>query len=636
MSTNELINKLMVTFLDEVIPDAEVQVKSDVANQVAAMLVNEDSVANIEQLSNVAQELAKRYKNTPRDIANVIAYLAEVLDLPAVELSQAEQDLLTKLTAKLASGKLAVVNLDDEALKQGLPAFADKHNGGFSFNSQSGCFIRFSDNKQMLFTSDDQNVIRAEIDFDEGVVVAKSLPNYTVQTLIEDVNATMETPYQIKLMEQRENVTLDNITEEKVLQYLDGNKNVLVDNPNINTQAVLNLIINNYAIENELQLNDKRITIPNATEIMRTIHEYMVDLHSPKADESVPLVEQAVEQTVEQPAVAAEPVETAAQTETVNNVEDAAHIVIESLKKQPNKILELLQNSDNDYSGALNKYVSNAVPTVLSNPAALNDVQKEQVAGVVNSKASEIYQVAEEYRQAEKQRYEQSRNKFTKDEVMAVINAHPSHVDFMNQLNVSASYIADKIVEYFNDNGVDLSLNTSRDSTILNTLYMLALYEYNVEAIGNEEFRRVNVPNTENLIFDTKFFKTLIKKNFTRVDVQDDDVVFALNKDLESSKSFLDLSGETLTTILGLLDQKQCMRVMAMYVIRGADIPSHDFNAETDEINVQMSYATLAVISSSKADILYIQTGKGEPTVARSELVHTVPTRMKLVDFLDM
>jgi tartrate dehydratase alpha subunit/fumarate hydratase class I-like protein len=43
MSANELINKLMVTFLDEVIPDAEVQVKSDVANQVAAMLVNEDS-----------------------------------------------------------------------------------------------------------------------------------------------------------------------------------------------------------------------------------------------------------------------------------------------------------------------------------------------------------------------------------------------------------------------------------------------------------------------------------------------------------------------------------------------------------------------------------------------------------------
>lgn len=165
---------------------------------------------------------------------------------------------------------------------------------------------------------------------------------------------------------------------------------------------------------------------------------------------------------------------------------------------------------------------------------------------------------------------------------------------------------------------------------------MLALYEYNVEAIGNEEFRRVNVPNTENLIFDTKFFKTLIKKNFTRIDVQDDDVVFALNKELETSKSFLDLSGETLTTILGLLEQKQCMRVMAMYIIRGADIPSHDFNAETDEINVQMSYATLAVISSSKADILYIQTGKGEPTVARSELVHTVPTRMKLVDFLDM
>ena len=75
---------------------------------------------------------------------------------------------------------------------------------------------------------------------------------------------------------------------------------------------------------------------------------------------------------------------------------------------------------------------------------------------------------------------------------------------------------------------------------------------------------------------------------------------------------------------------------MSMYIIRGADIPSHDFNAETDENNVQMSYATLAVISSSKADILYIQTGKGEPTVARSELVHTVPTRMKLVDFLDM
>ena len=202
MSANELINKLMVTFLDEVIPDAELQVKSDVANQVAAMLVNEDSVANIEQLSNVAQELAKRYKNTPRDIANVVAYLAEVLDLPAVELSQAEQDLLTKLTAKLVAGKLAVVNLDDEALKQGLPAFADKHNGGFSFNSQSGCFIRFSDNKQMLFTSDDQNVFRAEIDFDEGVVVAKSLPNYAVQDLINDVNTTMETPYKIKLMEE--------------------------------------------------------------------------------------------------------------------------------------------------------------------------------------------------------------------------------------------------------------------------------------------------------------------------------------------------------------------------------------------------------------------------------------------------
>lgn len=632
MSANELINKLMVTFLDEVIPDAELQVKSDVANQVAAMLVNEDSVANIEQLSNVAQELAKRYKNTPRDIANVIAYLAEVLDLPAVELSQAEQDLLTKLTAKLVAGKLAVVNLDDEALKQGLPAFADKHNGGFSFNSQSGCFIRFSDNKQMLFTSDDQNVIRAEIDFDEGVVVAKSLPNYAVQDLINDVNATMETPYKIKLMEERENVTLDNITEEKVLQYLDNNKTVLVDNPNINTQAVLNLIINNYAIENELQLNDKRITIPNATEIMRTIHEYMVDLHTPKADESVP----AVEQLVEQPVVVAESVETVEPTETVSNVEDAAHIVIESLKKQPNKILELLQNSDNDYSGALNKYVANAVPTVLSNPVALNDAQKEQVAAVVNSKASEIYQVAEEHRQAEKIRYEQSRNKFTKEEVMAVINAHPSHVDFMNQLNVSASYIADKIVDYFNDNGVDLSLNTSRDSTILNTLYMLALYEYNVEAIGNEEFRRINVPISENLIFDTKFFKTLIKKNFTRIDVQDDDVVFALNKELEASKSFLDLSGETLTTILGLLDQKQCTRIMSMYIIRGADIPSHDFNAETDEINVQMSYATLAVISSSKADILYIQTGKGEPTVARSELVHTVPTRMKLVDFLDM
>lgn len=632
MSANELINKLMVTFLDEVIPDAELQVKSDVANQVAAMLVNEDSVANIEQLSNVAQELAKRYKNTPRDIANVIAYLAEVLDLPPVELSQAEQDLLSKLTEKLVTGKLAVVNIDDETLKQGLPAFADKHNGGFSFNSKSGCFIRFSDNKQMLFTSDDQNVIRAEIDFDEGVVVAKALPAYAVQDLINDVNATMETPYKIKLMEERENVALDNITEEKVLQYLDNNKTVLVDNPNINTQAVLNLIINNYAIENGLQLNDKRITIPNATEIMRTIHEYMVDLHTPKADETVP----AVEQLVEQPAVVAESVETVEPTETVSNVEDAAHIVIESLKKQPNKILELLQNSDNDYSGALNKYVANAVPTVLSNPATLNDAQKEQVAAVVSGKSSEIYQAAEEYRQAEKQHYEQSRNKFTKDEVMTVINAHPSHVDFMNQLNVSASYIADKIVDYFNDNGVDLSLSTSRDTTILNTLYMLALYEYNVEAIGNEEFRRVNVPNSENLIFDTKFFKTLIKKNFTRVDVQDDDVVFALNKDLESSKSFLDLSGETLTTILGLLDQKQCMRVMAMYIIRGADIPSHDFNAETDEINVQMRYATLAVISSSKADILYIQTGKGEPTVARSELVHTVPTRMKLVDFLDM
>lgn len=309
MSINELINKLMVTFLDEVIPDAEVQVKSDVANQVAAMLVTTDSVENIEQLVNIAQELAKRYKNTPRDIANVIAYLAEVLDLPPVELTQAEQDLLTKLTAKLATGKLAVVNIEDDSLKQGLLAFTDKHNGGFSFNGQSGCFIRFNENKQMLFTSDDQSVLRAEIDFDEGVVVAKSLPNYAVQHLIEDVNATMETPYQIKLMEQREHVTLDDISEEKVIQYLEANKAVLVDNPNINTQAALNLIINNYAIENELQLNDKRITIPNATDIMKTIHNYMVELHTPQVE----LEELPAEVLVRDP----DPVETVEQTETV-------------------------------------------------------------------------------------------------------------------------------------------------------------------------------------------------------------------------------------------------------------------------------------------------------------------------------
>lgn len=630
MNTNEIINKLMVTLLDEVIPDAEVNVKNDVGNQLAAMLINDASISNVEQIIGVAQELAKRYKDVPRDVANVAAYLAEVLDLPPVELSPAEQELIGKLVEKLASSKLAVVTIDDENLKEGLPSFNDVSNGGFSFNGGSGCIISFNEDKTMLFSFNETSIIRAELNIQDGVAVAKSLPNYTVQNLIEDVNSANDTPFQIKLMEQRENITLDDINNEKVIAYLDNNKAVLINNPNINAQSALNLVINNYALENGLQLSDKRITIPNATEIMQTIHKYLVDINTPSANDlDIPEVTTTQEVVQEDPAPTQE-------VEPVTGIEDAVHIVIENLKKQPSVASDLLQNSDNDYNGALITYVVNTVPTVLRNPAALNEVQTQEVSKLVTTRSSEIYQLVEEYRQVAKQRYEDTRNKFTTEEVIEVINSHPSHVDFMNQLNVSANYIAAKIVEYFNDNGIDLSLSTTRENTILNTLYMLALYEYSIEAIGNEEFRRNNVPSSENIIFDTKFFKTLIKKNFERIDVLDDDVVFSLNKDLESAKSYLDLPSTTLSTILNLLGQKQCMRIMSMYLIRGIDIPSHEFNAETDELNIQLSYATLAVISSGKAEILYIQNSDNEPTVARSELVDKVTTRMKLIDFLDM
>lgn len=643
-----LIKKLISTIIDETIPDAVLNVKQDVASQLYAMFINEGNINYFDNVIESIRQMAERFAVIPLDVINMLGYLNEVLDIPAVQPSEQEIKLLSTVLAKLQTKNMAIVKIDDPELVNGLPTFDSINNGAFAVDTDLGTFtftlIKFNQNDTILFMYSMDKVIVAEFNIEDETVVARVLKDYSVQDLVKAVNETPET-HKLKLMEEREIETLSELNDAEVVRYLDLNKDTLLSNPNMNNQGILNLIINKYALDRNLDLSNKRIEIPNARAVLAVISDYMTRLEPTEAEATVvpadapaPMVEYDVtpQAGIEpppapEPEVAPAPVETSAVVDVTSGVD---HIV-NNLLANPAEILNILQRYPDSYQDALINNVVNSLPTLLRQTEPLSDDVIAQVQEQVTLKLPMLYAVAENHRKEERQKYEDSRNKFTQEEVLAVINNNQSHVEFADSLNVNLPNLASKIADYFNDNNVDLSLNDTRENTILNMVNVLALYEYNSEAIASEEFRRGNVPTSEDIIFGTKFFKTLIKKNYEGVTIDDDDLAFGLAKDLESVGSLLDLSSDTLKKILSILKEKQRARVNSMYLIRGKDIPSQELDSDNDVIKIENNYATLAVITSGRAEILYIYQDAANYHVTRSSVIEAAANRMTLIDFLD-
>lgn len=621
LTGQELLAKItefgLNTILESKAMVLEDSVKNDVLIEINTNLINEESVKFAENVINNIEALAQNFKAVPRDKRQMIGYLFEHLDLPRITNEVAGvSDLLTALKRANNAGHRSTVT----------PAagfnFDNIGNNGIIYTGQGEDtrtipYIRVSEQNVIVFEVSRTDIAAYHTMVADGNFVISKLNAYSIDNLLSDLNSIDDVSYRPKLIADRETVTIDNITTEDLDAELQANVEQYQNASG--GKLLMDAVIAKKAEELGIDLADKRVDLADAEALFNHAHEIVAQL-MPVAE--APVVPTAVEEPQE-PAHAGLPPTVVVETSNSNPeiadedlFDDEPAPAPARFEDNIAKAINAVRGNIPGISGAIDANKDNIKDTVtnyvigylLPIEQRINNYtpfEIETIKNEVNKQLPGLLKLIDAYKAQLAQEDEKKRLHYTTSLVNDVIDDSRLHSSFIAKLGINRSILVSNLTDYLNDNKREVGLSVDNQKTIIsNILDVIGMYEYNLEVLGNDEYRTLNAP-TANIISSTKLLQRAVVLNYTMVhDIQNKELIA---DGLAAVKSGINLSGEVVRAIMANLNTNQMFKLDTpnnTYVLRGADktlpVSGDDDGAELKVVS------KLIIMRSDSANILQI------------------------------
>lgn len=619
LTGQELLAKItefgLNTILESKAMVLEGSVKNDVLIEINTNLINEESVKFAENVINNIEALAQNFKAVPREKRQMIGYLFEHLDLPRITSEVAGvSDLLTALKRANDAGHRSTVtpaagfNIDNIG------------NNGIIYTGQGEDartipYIRVSEQNVIVFEVSRTDIAAYHTMIADGNFVISKLNAYSIDNLLSDLNSIDDVSYRPKLIADRETVTIDNIVPENLDAELQANVEQYQNASG--GKLLMDAVIAKKAEELGIDLTDKRVDLADAEALFNHAHEIVAQL-MPVAE--APVVPTAVEEQHEQQHASLPPtviVETSNSNPEITDedlfddepaparFEDNIAKAINAVRDNIPGISSAIDANKDNIKDTVTNYVIGYLSPIEQRTNNYTPFEIETVKNEVNKQLPRILKLVDAYKAQLVQEDEKKRLHYTTSLVNDVIDDSRLHSSFIAKLGINRSTLVSNLTDYLNDNKREVGLSVSNQKTISsNILDVIGMFEYNLEVLGNDEFRTLNTP-TSNIISNTKLLQRAVVLNYTMVnDIQNKELIV---DGLAGVKSGINLSGEVVRAIMSNLNTNQMFKLDTpnnTYVLRGADktlpVSGDDDGAELKVVS------KLIIMRSDSANILQI------------------------------
>ncbi len=611
----QIVNYGLNAVLESKAIDADDEVKKDILVELSNSVMNENSIQFAENFINSIEPLAQNFKTVPRGKRQIIGYLFEHLDLPRITSEVAGiEDLLNALKRAKDAGSRSTVT------PNGAFDFDSLNNNAIIYIGQGEeartiPYIRVSEQNVLVFEVTRQDIVAYHVMIADGNFVVSKLNSYTDDNLLSDLNAIDDVNYRPKLIAERETVSIDSI----VLEDLDAELAANLEQYQNATGAklLIDAVISKKADELGIELDNKRVDLANADALFKHAHEIvtqsMITVEEPAVEVAVEESEAQVHPTMPPTVV----VETSNSNPdimdedlfddepTVSRFEDNIAKAINAVRDNIPGISSAIDANKDNIKDTVTNYVIGYLSPIEQRTNNYTPFEIETIKNEVNKQLPGILKLVDAYKAQLAQEDEKKRLHYTTILVNEVIDDSRLHSSFIAKLGINRSTLVSNLTDYLNDNKREVGLTVSNQKTIIsNILDVIGMFEYNLEVLGNDEFRTLNAP-TSNIISNTKLLQRAVVLNYTMVnDIQNKELII---DGLAGVKSGINLSGEVVRAIMSNLNTNQMFKLDTpnnTYVLRGADktLPVSG-DDETAELKV---VSKLIIMRSDSANILQI------------------------------
>ena len=593
----------------------EDSVKNDVLIEINTNLINEESVKFAENIIHNIDALVQNFKAVPREKRQMIGYLFEHLDLPRITNEVVGvSDLLTALKRANDAGHRSTVT------PAGAFNFDNIGNNGIIYTGQGEeartiPYIRVSEQNVIVFEVSRTDVAAYHTMIADGNFVISKLNAYSIDNLLSDLNSIDDVNYRPKLIADRETVSMNNIVPADLDAELQAN---LEQYQNASGgKLLMDAVIAKKAQELGIDLSDKRVDLADAEALFNHAHEIVAQTMPVAEVANVEAVEEEpqehshgglpptviVETSNSNPAITDEDLsgEESAPTCFEDNIAKAINAVRDNI---PGISSAIDANKDN-IKDTVTNYVIGYLSPIEQRTNNYTPFEIETIKNEVNKQLPSILKLVDAYKAQLAQEDEKKRLHYTTSLVNEVIDDSRLHSSFIAKLGINRSTLVSNLTDYLNDNKREVGLTVANQKTIIsNILDVIGMFEYNLEVLGNDEYRTLNAP-TSNIISNTKLLQRAVVLNYTMVnDIQNKELIV---DGLAGVKSGINLSGEVVRAIMSNLNTNQMFKLDTpnnTYVLRGADktLPVSG-DGDTAELKV---VSKLIIMRSDSANILQI------------------------------
>lgn len=611
----QIVNYGLNAVLESKAIDADDEVKKDILVELSNSVMNENSIQFAENFINSIEPLAQNFKTVPRGKRQIIGYLFEHLDLPRITSEVAGiEDLLNALKRAKDAGSRSTVApngaFDIDSLNNNAIIYI-----GQGEEARTIPYIRVSEQNVLVFEVTRQDIVAYHVMIADGNFVVSKLNSYTDDNLLSDLNAIDDVNYRPKLIAERETVSIDSI----VLEDLDAELAANLEQYQNATGAklLIDAVISKKADELGIELDNKRVDLANADALFKHAHEIvtqsMVTVEEPAVEVAVEEPEAQVHSTMPPTVV----VETSNSNPdimdedlfddepTVSRFEDNIAKAINAVRDNIPGISSAIDANKDNIKDTVTSYVIGYLSPIEQRTNNYTPFEIETIKNEVNKHLPSILKLVDAYKAQLAQEDEKKRLHYTTSLVNDVIDDSRLHSSFIAKLGINRSTLVSNLTDYLNDNKREVGLSVTNQKTIIsNILDVIGMYEYNLEVLGNDEYRTLNSP-TANIISSTKLLQRAVVLNYTMVhDIQNKELIV---DGLSGVKSGINLSGEVVRAIMANLNTNQMFKLDTpnnTYVLRGADktlpVSGDDDGAELKVVS------KLIIMRSDSANILQI------------------------------
>ena len=611
----QIVNYGLNAVLESKAIDADDEVKKDILVELSNSVMNENSIQFAENFINSIEPLAQNFKSVPRGKRQIIGYLFEHLDLPRITSEVAGiEDLLNALKRAKDAGSRSTVT------PNGAFDFDSLNNNAIIYIGQGEeartiPYIRVSEQNVLVFEVTRQDIVAYHVMIADGNFVVSMLNSYTDDNLLSDLNAIDDANYRPKLIAERETVSIDSI----VLEDLDAELAANLEQYQNATGAklLMDAVISKKADELGIELDNKRVDLANADALFKHAHEIvtqsMVAAEEPALEVAVEEPEAQVHSTMPPTVV----VETSNSNPDIMDedlfddepaparFEDNIAKAINAVRGNIPGISSAIDANKDNIKDTVTNYVIGYLSPIEQRTNNYTPFEIETIRNEVNKQLPDLLKLVDAYKVQLAHWYEKKRPHYTTTLVNDVIDDSRLHSSFIAKLGINRSTLVSNLTDYLNDNKREVGLSVTNQKTIIsNILDVIGMYEYNLEVLGNDEYRTLNSP-TANIISSTKLLQRAVVLNYTMVhDIQNKELIV---DGLSGVKSGINLSSEVVRAIMANLNTNQMFKLDTpnnTYVLRGADktlpVSGDDDGAELKVVS------KLIIMRSDSANILQI------------------------------